>query len=167
MYNFCKSICISTYIFTFYFYINDGALTVEFLFKNLNPGQRIPLEFNTSSFLLPYIERAIDWWKMWSKKKEISICRYILSFRVFADENKHISNEFIAKSVEHRQRISLRFTSMIFNKRKLLWIFSHNLSKVVKEILFFLSDKMKKQCYSSQPVSRTNFQLTNVPTQAK
>ena len=143
MYNFCKSICISTYIFTFYFYINDEALTVEFLFKNLNPVQRISLEFNTSSFLLPYIERVIDWWKMWSKKKEISICRYILSFRVFADENKYISIEFIAKSVVHRQRISLRFTSMIFNKRKLLWIFSHNLSKVVKEILLFLSNKME------------------------
>jgi len=143
MYNFCKSICISTYIFTFYFYINDEALTVEFPFKNLNPVQRISLEFNTSSFLLPYIERVIDWWKMWSKKKEISYCKYILSYRVFADENKYISIEFIAKSVEHRQRISLRFTSMIFNKRKLLWIFSHNLSKVVKEILLFLSDKME------------------------
>ena len=117
MYNFCKSICISTYIFTFYFYINDEALTVEFLFKNQNPVQRISLEFNTSSFLLSYVDRLIGCWKMWSKTKEISICGYILSFRIYMNKRKYILITFVVKSVECRQRISLWYTSMIFIKK--------------------------------------------------
>ena len=63
MYNLVKSILFSTYISTFHFYIDDRALTIKFLFKNLNPVQWISLEFNTSSFLLSYVDSLIGCWK--------------------------------------------------------------------------------------------------------
>ncbi len=59
MYYLCKSISIGTYTFTFDFYIYKSALTSEFLFENTNPVQWISIEFNTSSFLLSYIDRLI------------------------------------------------------------------------------------------------------------
>jgi len=59
MYNLCKTISIGTYTFTFDFYIHGPALIVKFLFKNTNPIQRISIEFNTSSFLLSYVDRLI------------------------------------------------------------------------------------------------------------
>jgi hypothetical protein len=59
MYNLCKTISIGTYTFTFDFYIHKQALIIEFLFENSNPNQRISIEFNTSSFLLSYIDRLI------------------------------------------------------------------------------------------------------------
>ncbi len=123
MYNLCKSISIGTYTFTFDFYIDEAPLTIEFLFKNLNPIQQISIELNTSSFLLSYVDRLIGyWWEMWSKMKEISICGYILSFRTFTDRGNYISFRFVVKSVEYRQRVSIRCTSMIFIKEKLQWI---------------------------------------------
>jgi len=72
---------------------------------------------------------------MWPKMKDISIYGYILSLRVFIDENKYISITFVAKSNEHGQRISIRFTSMIFIKRKLLWIFYQFFSSCKKRDL--------------------------------
>ncbi len=57
MYNLCKTISIGTYTFTFDFYIDEAALTIELLFENLNPVQRIFIKLNTSSFLLSYVDR--------------------------------------------------------------------------------------------------------------
>ncbi len=59
IYNLCKSISIGTYTFTFNFYIHKRALSIKFLFKNSDPIKRISIEFNTSSFLLSYIDRLI------------------------------------------------------------------------------------------------------------
>ncbi len=59
MYNLRKTISIGTYAFTFDFYIYKQALIIEFLFENSDPTQRISIEFNTSSFLLSYIDRLI------------------------------------------------------------------------------------------------------------
>jgi len=59
MYNLCKSISIGTYTFMFDFYIHGPALIIEFLFKNTDPIQRISIKFNTSSFLLSYVDRLI------------------------------------------------------------------------------------------------------------
>ena len=59
MYNLCKSISIGTYTFMFDFFIHKRALIIEFLFENLDPTQQISIEFNTSSFLLSYIDRLI------------------------------------------------------------------------------------------------------------
>ncbi len=59
MYYLCKSISIGTYTFTFNLFIKKSALTSEFLFKSTHPVRRILIEFNTSSFLLSYIDRLI------------------------------------------------------------------------------------------------------------
>jgi hypothetical protein len=59
MYNLCKTIRIGKYAFTFDFYIHKEALIIEWLFESLNPTRRISIEFNTSSFLLSYIDRQI------------------------------------------------------------------------------------------------------------
>ena len=59
MYNLCKTIRIGKYAFTFDFYIHEEALIIEWLFESSNPTRRISIEFNTSSFLLSYIDRLI------------------------------------------------------------------------------------------------------------
>jgi hypothetical protein len=59
MYNLCKTIRIGKYAFMFDFYIHKQALIIEWLFESLNPTRRISIEFNTSSFLLSYIDRLI------------------------------------------------------------------------------------------------------------
>ncbi len=59
MYNLCKTIRIGKYAFTFDFYIHKEALIIEWLFESSNPTQRISIEFNTSSFLLSFIDRLI------------------------------------------------------------------------------------------------------------
>ena len=59
MYNLCKTIRIGKYAFTFDFYIHKEALIIEWLFESLNPTRRISIEFNTSSFLLSYLDRLI------------------------------------------------------------------------------------------------------------
>ncbi len=59
MYNLCKTIRIGKYAFTFDFYIHKQALIIECLFESSNPTRRISIEFNTSSFLLSYIDRLI------------------------------------------------------------------------------------------------------------
>jgi len=59
MYNLCKTIRIGRYAFTFDFYIHKEALIVEWLFESINPTRRISIEFNTSSFLLSYLDRLI------------------------------------------------------------------------------------------------------------
>ena len=59
MFNLCKTIRISKYAFTFDLYIQEEALIIEWLFESLNPTRRISIEFNTSSFLLSYIDRLI------------------------------------------------------------------------------------------------------------
>ncbi len=41
------------------FIISKRALTIEFLFEISNPTQRISIKFNTSSFLLSYIDKMI------------------------------------------------------------------------------------------------------------
>ncbi len=59
MYNLCKTIRIGKYAFTFDLYIHKEALIIEWLFESSNPTRRISIEFNTSSFLLSYIDRLI------------------------------------------------------------------------------------------------------------
>jgi hypothetical protein len=59
MYNLCKTIRIGKYALTFDLYIHKEALIIEWLFESLNPTRRISIEFNTSSFLLSYIDRLI------------------------------------------------------------------------------------------------------------
>jgi hypothetical protein len=114
MYNLCKSISIRTYTFTFDFYIHGPALIVEFLFKNTNPIQRISIEFNTSSFLLSYVDRLIgieDAKKLKWKK--------FLSADIFfpLSPMENISITFVAKSVGYRQRIPVRYALMILIRR--------------------------------------------------
>jgi len=114
MYNLCKSISIGTYTFTFDFYIHGPALIVEFLFKNTNPIQRISIEFNTSSFLLSYVDRLIgieDAKKLKWKK--------FLSADIFFPLSpiENISITFVAKSVGYRQRIPVLYALMILIRR--------------------------------------------------
>ncbi len=59
MFNLCKTIRIGKYAFTSDLYIHEEALIIEWLFESLNPTRRISIEFNTSSFLLSYIDRLI------------------------------------------------------------------------------------------------------------
>ena len=95
MYNLCKTIRIGKYAFTFDFYIHKEALIIEWLFESINPTRRISIEFNTSSFLLSYLDRLIgievDDIYNW---KEIFICGYILSMN---DTPVHIRCESIDK----------------------------------------------------------------------
>ena len=74
MYNLCKTIRIGKYAFTFDFYIHKEALIIEWLFESLNPTRRISIEFNTSSFLLSYIDRliGIDVDDVYNWKKSLS-----------------------------------------------------------------------------------------------
>jgi hypothetical protein len=59
MYYLCKTISIGKYTFTFDFFIKESALTSEFIFESTHPVRRISIEFNTSSFLLSYIDGLI------------------------------------------------------------------------------------------------------------
>ena len=79
MYNLCKTIRIGKYAFTFDFYIHKEALIIEWLFESLNPTRRISIEFNTSSFLLSYIDRliGIDVDDVYNWKKSLSADIYI------------------------------------------------------------------------------------------
>jgi hypothetical protein len=80
MYNLCKTIRIGRYAFTFDFYIHKEALIVEWLFESINPTRRISIEFNTSSFLLSYLDRliGIEVNDIYNWKKNL-ICGYVLS----------------------------------------------------------------------------------------
>ncbi len=59
MYYLCKSISIGKYTFTFDLFIKKSALISEFLFESTHPVRQILIKFNTSSFLLSYIDRLI------------------------------------------------------------------------------------------------------------
>ena len=95
MYNLCKTIRIGKYAFTFDFYIHKEALIIEWLFESLNPTRRISIEFNTSSFLLSYLDRliGIEVDDIYNWKKNL-ICGYVLSMN---DTPVHIRCESIDK----------------------------------------------------------------------